>query len=95
MNTDAVPSAPARHDEVKKPICGIVSIALSLLGILVPLVAGSNFGGDIDSHARYIIPWVGYGLAALAFFRRERAIWPILGVAFNSLYLGLHLVAVP
>ena len=95
MNTDAVPSAPARHEEAKKPICGIGSIALSLLGILVSMVAGSNFGGAIDSHARYIIPSVGYGLAALAFFRREGAIWAILGVVFSSLYVGLHLVAIP
>lgn len=93
MNTDA--SAPARHDEAKKPVCGIVLVVLSLLGILVPLLAGSNLGGDIDSQARYIIPSVGYGLAALSFFRRERAIWAISGVVFSSLYIGLHLVAIP
>jgi len=95
MNTDKVVRDPARDDEAKKPVFGVLSLVLSLLGILIPLLASSNLGGDIDTYVRHVIPWATYGLAAIAFFRRERAIWAILGVVFSSLYIGLHLAAIP
>ena len=94
MNAE-VANIATRRDGIRKSIFGIVSIVLSLLGILIPIVAGPNSGDGIDIHARYIIPWAAYGLAALAFVRRERAVWPILGIVVGSLYLGLHFITMP
>ena len=94
MNTE-VASVSTRRKRAKKSFYGIVSIVIPLLGILIPLAVGPNSGGNIDIYARYIIPWVAYGLAALAFFRGERAACPILGIVFGSLYVGLHVIAMP
>jgi hypothetical protein len=81
--------------ERPKPVFGIVCVALSAAAILVPLVVGPELGGEIDPHLCYLVPLVVVVLAVLAFIRRERVIWPIIGIVLTAFYIGLHLIARP
>jgi hypothetical protein len=65
------------------------------MAVFGPIVIGPNLGGEIDIHAYKVAPWLTIGLAALAFVRRERAIWWVLGVVFAGFYVVLHLIAIP
>ena len=53
------------------------------LAIVVPLVVGSDRGGQLDAHVRYLLPFVG----------GERLLWPVAGLLFAAIYVGLHLIA--
>jgi hypothetical protein len=70
------------------PICGVLSAKLPVLFF------GAEFFGSVESDilGLYVVPIVAALLAIAAFFFRERAIWPILGLIFTAFYVGLHLI---
>ena len=81
--------------EKRRPVFGILGVSLLLLVLFVEFAADPRLGGRIDIHIRNILPFLGMALAVLAFIRRERAIWPIIGIVLTAFYVGLHLIAIP
>lgn len=75
------------------PIVSGVGVALMALAILLPFVLGPERGGQLDIQLRYFLPFVGAALAVAGFVRRERVLWPILGLLVTGIYVGLHLIA--
>ena len=63
------------------------------LAIVLPFVLGSERGGQLDVQLRYWLPFVGAALVVAGFVRRERVLWPILGLLLTGIYVGLHFIA--
>jgi hypothetical protein len=75
------------------PVLSGVCIALMFLAIVLPFALGPERGGRIDIHLRYVLPFVGAALVVAAFLRRERVLWPVVGLILTGIYVGLHLIA--
>jgi hypothetical protein len=73
--------------EKPKSVFGVVSLILMALSNVVPFV-----DPGIDYSLRFVIPFTGLALAVVAFFRRERAIWPIIGFLLVVFYVGVRLI---
>ena len=65
----------------RSPIIGIVCVLFLFLAVGLPLVLNPRIGGRIDMYLFPIVPIVCSFLVAIAIFRREPFIWPILGIA--------------
>jgi hypothetical protein len=63
------------------------------LAIVLPFALGPERGGQLDVQLRYGLPFVGAALVVAAFIRRERVLWPILGILLTGVYVGVHFVA--
>ncbi len=77
----------------RTPILSGICVVVMFLAILLPIVLGPERGGWLDVQLRYWLPFVGAALGLAAFIRRERVLWPILGLLLTGIYVGLHLIA--
>lgn len=75
------------------PILSGVCVVVMFLAIVLPFALGPERGGSLDVQLRYWLPFVGAALVVAAFIRRERVLWPILGLLLTGIYVGLHLIA--
>ena len=75
------------------PILSGVCVVVMFLAIILPFALGPERGGSLDVELRYWLPFVGAALVVAAFIRRERVLWPILGLLLTGIYVGLHLIA--
>ena len=75
------------------PILSGVCVLVMFFAIILPFALGPERGGSLDVQLRYWVPFFGAALIVAAFLRRERVIWPILGLLLTGIYVGLHLIA--
>jgi hypothetical protein len=79
----------------QKPIFGLVSMVLVVLGFITTILVGHYFGVEIDPYLQKVLPLAVSVLAVISFIRRERAVWGIIGIILIATYIGIHLVAIP
>jgi len=77
----------------RAPILSGLCVGMMFLAIVVPFALGAEKGGQLDIHLRDILPLFGGVLTVAAVFRREGAVWTILGLLLTGIYVGLHLIA--
>jgi hypothetical protein len=75
------------------PVFSGVCVVVMFLAIALPIALGPERGGSLDVQLRYWVPYDGAALVLAAFVRRERVLWPILGILLTAIYVGLHLIA--
>ena len=76
----------------RNPVCGLASNAVTVFTTAL-LFLSSYRGGVFDIFELYVAPSLGLIFALIAFIRRERAIWAIIGIILVIIYLGLHFAA--
>jgi hypothetical protein len=72
----------------RRPILSGVCVVVMFLAIVLPFALGTGRGGWLDVQLRNWLPFVGAALAVAAFIRRERVLWPILGLLLTSILCG-------
>lgn len=70
-----------------KPVAGIACLAVALFALTAPFMLNR-----VDVYLRDFVPFAGLFLAALAFIRRERVLWPIIGLLLTTFYVALHFI---
>jgi hypothetical protein len=76
-----------------KPVFGVACVTLSGVAIIAPFVISPYLGVEVDMYLRAPVPVIATAMAVLALIRRERAIWPIIGLILTAFYVGLHFIA--
>ena len=95
MNTQNLTATEMQSSRRHRAICGLSCISIMLLSFAVVLGSGSDFGGWVDIHLRYVLPVVCLLLAVCSLIRRERLVWPMIGFVLLAFYIGLHLIPNP
>jgi len=93
MRTDDPHAGLHNQLERRKPICGVICALFSILSITQVFVFNESLAVQIELFINDIQPFIVLGLAAAAIIRRERLIWPIIGILLSGFYVALHFVA--
>jgi hypothetical protein len=93
MKTDASNARVLDSLTKRKPLCGVICALFSAFSIAQIFVLSERIATDIELYICDVQPFVALGLALAAIIRKERLIWPIIGILLSAFYVALHFIA--